>query len=152
METVSAKLTAAAVMGVVASYIGEIWVFVAFTFFATMLDYITGLLAGRANEGLNSKRAVKGLYKKLGIFMLLSLGLFLDGAVNHFMTESIHILEMPFNLPIAHIVTMWIVITEAISICENLERLDVPIPKWMVKMLRKAEKEIDKDTGEGDDK
>jgi phage-related holin len=57
-----------------------------------------------------------------------------------------------FTLPIAHIVTVWIIITEAISVCENLERLGVPIPAFLIRLLRKVEKQIDKaEDGGGND-
>ena len=143
METVMLRVAAASAAGVVCSWFGRVWVFILFTVLAVLFDYATGLLAGRANEGLNSKRAVKGLYKKLGIFLLLGLGLFLDGAINHF--TGVDFFELPFDMPIAHIVTAWIVITEAISVCENLQRIGVHIPKWMTKALRKAEGKIDRD-------
>jgi toxin secretion/phage lysis holin len=144
------KITVASILGAIASYVCGVWVFVAFVVVAILLDYITGLLAGRANGGLNSKWATKGLYKKVGIFMLLVLGLFLDGAVNHFMV-GMDFLDLPFHLPIAHIVTVWIVITEAISVCENLERLGVPIPGFLVRLLRKVEKKIDDKGDKADD-
>jgi toxin secretion/phage lysis holin len=148
MEIFSPRLAAATLFGIIAAWWGHVWGFVLFTLGAVLLDYTTGLIAGRATEGLNSKKAVKGLYKKVGILILLFLGLFLDAAVNHFMAHSVDFFEIPFELPISHIVTIWIVITEAISVCENLERLHVPIPKWIVKILRKAEKQIDKNEEE----
>ena len=145
MEATGIKLTWAGILGWLMAWVADVWVCVLFVLIAILFDYTTGLLAGRANEGLNSKRAMKGLYKKIGLFMLLCLGLFLDAAINHFMVDKAGILEMPFDLPIAYITTAWIIITEAISVCENLIRLDVPIPKWLLKTLRKAEKQIDKD-------
>lgn len=143
---VSPKVTAAIILGSIASWFSEVWVFIALTLIAMMLDYVSGILAGRANEGLNSQKALKGLYKKSGIFILLCLGLFLDGTVNSFMMDSVEFFHAPFTVPIAHIVTMWIIVTEAISICENLERVGVPIPKWMIKMLRKTQQKMDDDS------
>jgi len=143
MEVFTPKLGVAVILGSIASWFGEMWIFIAMVLMAMVLDYISGLVAGRANEGINSKRAIKGLYKKVGIFVLLCLGIFLDGAVNTFMQDGMGFFTMPFDAPIAHIVTIWIIITESVSICENLERAGVPIPKWLIKMLRKAEKKLD---------
>jgi toxin secretion/phage lysis holin len=135
------RIIFASIGGYVAAWIGHVWYFVALTFVAIMLDYITGMIAGRANEGLNSKKATSGIWKKVGIIFLLFLGLFLDNAVNHFAADGIFF-ELPFSIPIAHIVTMWIVVTEAISVCENLKKLGVPIPAFMLSILKKAEKKI----------
>jgi len=108
------------------------------------MDYITGILAGRAGEGLKSRVAIKGLYKKVGLIFLFCLGFLLDGAFNHYLVKGFSV-EMPFDLPIGLIVSVWIFLTEAISICENLERLKVPIPSWLMKLLRKTKKKMDKE-------
>ena len=143
MEFLNSKATAAAALGAAGWQIGgQLWIFILFTVIAILFDYATGLMAGRrSKEGLVSKKAAKGLEKKLGILFLLGLGLFLDGAI-HFMVAK-DFFDIPFELPIAHIVTLWIIITEAISICENLQKLGVQIPRWIVKTLRKAEKKMD---------
>ena len=121
---------------------GQVGTFAALTFIVVVMDYITGLLAGRRSDGgLVSKKAIKGVEKKVGILCLLALGIFLDISI-HTMVDM-EFLNLPFNLPVAHVVTAWIIVTESISICENLQKLGVPIPKWMLKSLRKAEKNID---------
>jgi len=144
MEVYTPKWAAAAVIGVVASWFGRVWVFIVLTVAAILLDYVTGMLAGRAKDGLNSKKATQGLYKKTGIFMLMCLGLFLDSAINHFTAQGTAMLQIPFSMPIAHIVTMWIVMTEGISVCENLERLNVPIPGWLMKTLNHSKSKINR--------
>ena len=128
--------------GSLMSWFGQKWIFIILTLFAILLDYLTGLLSGRANEGINSSQAIRGLYKKIGILCLLVLGLFLDASVNYFIRDGLNYFELLVHLPIAHIVTLWIIVTEAISICENLERLGVHIPAWMIKMLRKTQKSL----------
>jgi len=35
-----------------------------------------------------------------------------------------------------------VIVTEGISILENLTRLGVPIPRWMMKILKRTEKDI----------
>jgi len=146
MNITQAKLAMAAAGGWFFALPGSLleWELAFITFLAIIMDYITGILAGRANEGLSSGRAVKGLYKKVGIIFLFCLGFLIDGAFNHYLAAGFGI-EMPFELPIGLIVSVWIFLTEAISICENLERLKVPIPSWLMKLLRKTRKKIDKE-------
>ena len=138
----SLKLTIplAAIGGLVAAWLGRVWVLVALVLAAVMLDYITGLLAGRATEGLSSKRAKQGVYKKIGFLSLMTLAFFLDVAFDEFIALGFQY-EMPFNMPIGLIVSVWIVVTEAISICENIQRLGVEIPPWMTRLLCKAKKD-----------
>ena len=140
MET-SARLTAAAAGGLFFSWFGHAGEFAFFMLAVIILDYITGLAAGRVNEGLNSKRARKGLFKKFGLLVLFCMGFLLDVVFARYVSNGFNF-HLPFDLPIGLIVSAWIIITEAISIVENLERLGVHVPKWLKKMLRKTRGEI----------
>lgn len=138
MDMLKLKIPIATIGGLTASWFGKSWSLIVLVLAAILLDYATGILAGRANEGLNSKRATQGLYKKIGFLCLFALGFFLDIAFNHFISQGFNGFQLPFNLPIGLIISVWIVVTEAISICENLERLGVPIPLWLMKLLKKT--------------
>lgn len=137
MDAIKLKIPMATLGGLAAAWFGRVWELIVLVLAAILLDYVTGLLAGRANEGLESGRAAKGLYKKVGFLSLQVLGFFLDIAFNHFIALGFNF-EMPFDLPIGLIVSAWIVVTEAISICENIQRLGVDIPPWLIKLLNKS--------------
>lgn len=143
MDVQKLKLAVAAAGGLAAAWLGHVWELIALVTFAILLDYVTGLVAGRATEGLSSRKAAKGLYKKMGFLSLMVLGFFLDVAFNYFIASGFSF-EMPFNLPIGLIVSAWIVVTEAISICENIQRLGVDIPPWLIKLLNKSNENIER--------
>lgn len=143
MDILKLKIPFATAGGFVAAWFGHVWELAALVFVSIMLDYITGLLAGRATEGLNSKRAKKGLFKKVGFFSLMVLGFFLDVAFNEFVALGFSF-EIPFSLPIGLIISVWIVMTEAISICENIQKLGVDIPPWLLNLLVKSKNDSDK--------
>ena len=137
------KLGLAAFMGVVSLHTETIIPLFVLVFFALVMDYITGVLAGRKSEdGLRSDIATKGLYKKAGFLCLLLLGFFLDTAIPYFVYAGLH-LDMPFVTPFGVIMAAWIVITEAISIIENLSELGVNVPTWMAKLLRASKDKMD---------
>ena len=48
------------------------------------------------------------------------------------------------------LVTIWLIINELISILENLERLDVPMPKFLVKVIKRL-KITAENVGESED-
>jgi toxin secretion/phage lysis holin len=133
-----------AVSGLFFSWFGGVWPLILLAFAAILLDYMTGTLAGRANEGISGKKMTDGIYKKTGLILLLVFGFLMDVAFNQFIAQGFNY-QLPFDMPIGLIISVWIFITEAISICENLERLGVPIPAPLVKMLRKVEQKIDKE-------
>ncbi|MDR2557946.1 MAG: phage holin family protein, partial [Oscillospiraceae bacterium] len=128
-------------------WVDNVWHYFFFAFLLMVIDYITGILAARVNEGLQSGKATKGLFKKVGIVTLLVFGFLLDEVFHHFIAEGFNF-DMPFNMPIGLVISAWVVITEGISICENLERLGVPIPKWLVSVLRKTQNKIDNKSNE----
>jgi toxin secretion/phage lysis holin len=142
MDIVKHKIPLATVSGIIAAWFEDVWQLIFFAVAVIILVYITGMLAGRANEGINSKRARKGVYKKIGFLLLLALSFLLDIAFNHFISHGLRF-QLPFDLPIGLIISAWIVITEAISICENLERLGVHMPPLIMRLLRKTHKEIE---------
>jgi toxin secretion/phage lysis holin len=110
---------------------------------SVVLDYITGVLAGRkTKDGLQSKTAVKGLYKKAGFMCLFCLGFFIDAAIPFFVNAGLNI-TVPFSTPFGVIIAAWIVITESISVVENLAGMGVQIPRWLLKVLKSTRKKID---------
>jgi toxin secretion/phage lysis holin len=137
------KIATAAVGGYFSAQFGFIVEMILIVGVFIALDYITGLMAGRANEGLNSKRAFRGIAKKCGLLGLFVLGFGLDWAFNQFISNGLDF-TLPFRLPFGLVISAWIVITEAISICENIMRLNVPIPSWLIKFLHKSKKETEK--------
>jgi phage-related holin len=47
-------------------------------------------------------------------------------------------------MPIGLVISVWVIITEAISIFENLEKIGVPVPNWLIRVLRKTHDKINK--------
>ena len=53
--------------------------------------------------------------------------------------------EIPFDLPFGMMICIYIVLNEAISICENLYAANPStMPGWIVKLLMSAKEEVDK--------
>ena len=137
------KSPLAAVLGIAAIRTDTVIPLLVFVVFSMLLDYITGMLAGRrSNNGINSESATKGLYKKAGFLCLFCLGFFLDVAIPFFTYAGLR-LEIPFATPFGVIIAAWIVITEAISVIENLSEIGVNVPEWMLKLLKQTKGQID---------
>jgi toxin secretion/phage lysis holin len=89
-----------------------------------LLDYLTGITKGIYLKDLDSKTATKGLLKKLTFFMAAFTGWTID---------------LFFNIPfsVGTIVSTWIIVTEILSIFENLVDCDIPIPQSIVKYFKR---------------
>ena len=77
------------------------------------IDFITGIIKGFKNKNANSQRAYKGLWKKLGIILIV-----------------VGISQVDFILHgVRTLVLMFYISTEFLSVLENVAILGVPIPE-----------------------
>lgn len=105
-----------------------------------VIDYITGMAAAYVNAELSSRRGIKGIFKKLGYYSLVCVGVTLDYILCSGLAQiGVYGNNIFFGL----IVTVWLIINELISILENLSRLDVPIPKFLKSVVERLKNNVD---------
>lgn len=137
------KLTASLILGLAASFWGIYGPVILCVLIAICMDVISGLVAAMASgEKISSKVGWIGFWKKIALILALAFGIFMDSFIPILLgTIS---LELPFTIPIGTIVGCYIVINEAISIIENINKAaPKALPKWIKKMLEGAGKTID---------
>ncbi|WP_044893579.1 phage holin family protein [Bacillus alveayuensis] len=86
-------------------------------------DYITGIIAGAKDKKVSSKRAFKGLGKKVGMITFVIVANQLDiitGNTDGFLRDAM---------------LMFLIATEGISIVENLGKLGLKVPPFIMKAL-----------------
>ena len=104
------------------------WDTLAKVLFALMfLDYLTGLIVGYKMQNLNSKRAFKGLRKKLLILVILC-----GASLMH---------KLVPDLAFRTLVGMFYCATELLSIIENVAKVGVPIPNKLKKAFEQLREE-----------
>ena len=103
------------------------------------LDIMTGLINAWIKGEVDSSNLRKGLGKKLGEITCILVG-------------EIFVVGFGLTAYIAAGVSIYIIVMELISICENLEKLGVPIPKFIKKALIVANTEINEDDKKDDSK
>ena len=148
---ITSKITMSLLTGLIASFWGIYGPVIICVLVAICMDVVSGLVAAMASgEKISSKVGWVGFWKKMALILALSFGIFMDTFVPILLgTIS---LELPFTMPIGTIVGCYIVINEAISIIENINKAaPTALPKWIKKMLEGAGKTID-DGGSGDGK
>lgn len=86
------------------------------------IDIITGLVNAWIKKEVLSSKLRKGLGKKLGEISALLIG---------------EMFVLAFGLPtfVSDGISIYIIVMELISICENLEKLGVPVPKFIRQAL-----------------
>lgn len=101
-------------------------------FILMVFDFLTGISHAWATGHLKSYKMREGLNKKVGEICILLVGYIFTWTIN-----------APKYIMIA--LTIYIVIMELISLSENLDRMGVPLPKFIKKALRNAEYKVTKE-------
>ncbi len=138
------KWVVSIVVGFMAAMAKQYYVIVLFVACAVVFDWVTGLLKAKATgEGVNSKKATVGFWKKLALLMALFFGFFLDYFIPY-MIGTLGIL-LPETALFGMVIGCYIVINECISIAENLYVINPAVlPNWIVKLLTAAKEQIEK--------
>ena len=114
---------------------GLLYALVAFV----VIDYITGVMCGIADRKLNSEVGLKGIAKKILIFLLMGIANILD--VNVIGTGSV----------LRTAVVFFYISNEGVSLLENAAHLGLPVPEKMKKVLEQLHDRSDDDAGEDGD-
>lgn len=110
-------------------FVNEVWVFI-IPGVLMAIDILTGSLNAWAKSNFKSFKMREGLVKKCGEITILAIGqLFTIGLV------------LPTYIMSA--ISFYIIFMELISICENLQKMGVPIPKFIKKALDDTEKALE---------
>ena len=110
-------------------FANEIWVFI-IPGVLMAVDILTGSLNAWAKSNFKSFKMREGLVKKCGEITILAIGqLFTIGLV------------LPTYIMSG--ISFYIIFMELISICENLQKMGVPIPKFIKKALDDTEKALE---------
>jgi toxin secretion/phage lysis holin len=96
------------------------------------VDYITGVMCGISEHNLSSEIGFKGISRKVFILFLVGVAHILDSVV----FGHIGVLR--------NAVIFYYISNEGISIIENAAKLELPIPKQLVDVLRQI-KESDEE-------
>ncbi|HEM9292359.1 TPA: phage holin family protein [Streptococcus agalactiae] len=123
------KVFFSAIGGLIGSIFGEVDGFLFALMVFISIDYITGLMAAAIEKRLASNIGFKGIFKKIAILFLVSVGHLLD-------TEIIK-----QGGAIRTMVIFFYLSNEGLSILENAVRIGLPIPEKMQALLKQFNEE-----------
>lgn len=107
-----------------------------------VIDYSTGILDAKKRGEINSKTGMWGIVKKLLYGVAVAVGMVVDWTILQ-VTST-----LGFNIPVATffglLVAIWLIVNELISILENLTRLEVPLPPFLLKVVQNFKVVVEK--------
>jgi toxin secretion/phage lysis holin len=104
-----------------------------------VIDVFTGVLKAIKNKELNSTKAREGIYKKASFILFIAFGYLADYAMDY--------VNMGFNLPAAATICTLIIVTEAISVLENLGQINPDLVKLVAPFLSALNKKEGENNG-----
>ena len=134
------------------SWLGILYVPVLILVCCNVIDYATGLVAAKyREESVNSYKSIKGIAKKICMWLLVAVGAMLDWLLN-FAADSAGI-TIALHFVIASVAAVWLIANEIISILENVNDIGAPLPPFLMKIAAniKSQTEDKSDiSGKGD--
>ena len=97
-----------------------------------LIDFATGIIHAWASKHLKSFKMREGLSKKAGELAILAIG-------------EVFTVGMSIPLYVLTFLSAYIIFMAIVSICENLKKMGIKIPKFIDKALGNVEKEINKE-------
>jgi phage-related holin len=133
----------AVIYAFIASIFGAFTPLLIITLGAMFADLITRIYAARVrlDEEVESKLVIKGIYKKLGMCMLIVLALLLDKAL--LILADVIGISVISKIMVTALVMAWLLVRELISNAENLQHAGIELPAFLIKILGIAKDKID---------
>ena len=143
------KAAVAAAVGALVAYGVQLFIPCIVLVVVMLLDYITGMVKAWEAGELSSKIGIKGIIKKFGYLVIVSVACVVDWIVRYG-AESVSI-DWKFDFLFASIVLIWLVINELISILENVSAIGAPVPSFLTKIIDKLKTNTENKVGDNED-
>lgn len=129
------KAVFAAFLAALGAYCRELVVPVIIVAAVMGCDYLSGVAAAWINGTLSSRVGIIGIIKKMGYALIIVVGFAVDWIVQ-VAAGKVGIDAGNFFF-FALLVSMWLIINECISILENIARMGVPVPKFLLTVIER---------------
>ena len=100
-----------------------------------LIDYITGMISAWVNAELSSKKGIIGIVKKICYLFAIAAAMGIDWLIYSGMAQIG--IQLDYTIFFGVLVTIWLIINEIISILENLAKIGVPLPKFLMTVIQR---------------
>lgn len=141
-KTNKVKAVTTIIVSALMNWLGVLAVPVLLLVGSNVVDYATGILAAKyREESISSYKGIKGIVKKIGMWILVLIGAWCDILIQYSIEYGGIKFEWPFVVAI--VVAIWLVVNEFISILENLQDIGVYIPPFMLPLMKNIKKKVE---------
>lgn len=122
-------------------YLGIMAVPIIVLFIAMIVDYVTGMVSAWHSAELSSKKGIFGIVKKISYLGLVCVGMGVDWLIYSGL-KSVGV-NLGYTLLFGVLVAIWLIINELISILENLGQIGVPLPGFLLSVVKRLKHTTD---------
>lgn len=142
------KLSITGVFTMLGVWLGHLAIPVYVLVGSSIIDYITGLNAAKyRGEKINSYKGIRGITKKITIWLLVGVGWLMDQLISYGVSQMGF--ENPLTCAVAIVIAVWLTVNEFISILENVQDIGIKLPSWLLPLIKNVRSKIDSQTPEG---
>ena len=106
-----------------------------------LIDWFTGILQAIYHHTLSSRHGMWGIIKKILYCVVIAIGLSMDWLIL-VITEHLGV-ELPIRLFFGLLVSIWFIFNEFISILENLTKMEIMLPSFLMTIVKTFKKYIE---------
>lgn len=128
------KAIVAMIFGAITAWLGVLAVPVYMLVLCNAIDYGTGIAAAwKRGEQVSSYKGLRGIAKKVCMWMLIAVGAILDWLLLY----AGEALKTEVHLPMlaASLTAVWLICNELLSILENVRDMGIPLPGFLEKLV-----------------
>ena len=130
------------------SWLGILYVPVLILVCCNVIDYATGLVAAKyREESVNSYKSIKGIAKKICMWLLVAVGAMLDWLLSY-AADTVRI-SIGLNFVVASVAAVWLIANEIISILENIKDIGAPLPPFLMRLAENVKSQAEKRAATG---
>jgi len=134
-ENVIKTVLAMAAAGL-AAYFKVILIPLAILVFVMVCDYLSGMISAWITNTVSSRTGIIGIVKKACYLLVVAVAMVADWLIQSALVQAgIAISSSMFLFGL--IVIIWLIINELISILENMAEIGVPLPDFLVSIIKK---------------
>lgn len=140
---------AAAAVAAVGVYFRQLTFPVLLLILAMALDYISGMTRAWMQRELSSKVGVIGVIKKLCYMLGVAVAVMVDFVIQIAAEQTS--LDLSGCYFCALLVIVWLILNECISILENIDKIGVPVPDFLMSLVKRLKSNTEQKGGGDDD-
>ena len=130
---INVKTVFTMIFAALASWLGILYIPVILLLTANVIDYATGLAAAKYRcEHINSYKSLRGIVKKVCMWLLVAVGVILDLLLEY--ASDCAGMKIPFEYTAASLAAVWLIANEIISILENMKDIGVALPPFLARL------------------